>query len=167
MLKKKRFLKTRNHLIFFAKNNIYSDDIEDKLNRLLEDPFAKLIDSKIIGKDKVVVDRKDLFLIKKFLLLDSIRTLSAEGFAKIFSGFSENVERYWQVSEKIYGKMPNHLPKSLDLNESPQDAFERALKVFVESDSLLQIVMHEYVTRELYIWSKVFLIVILLSGILM
>lgn len=155
-VKEKKILENKKSLNIFCKNNIYSDDIEDKLNRLLEDPFAKLIDSKIIGKDKVVVDRKDLFLIKKFLLLDSIRTLSAEGFAKIFSGFSENVERYWQVSEKIYGKMPNHLPKSLDLNESPQDAFERALKVFVESDSLLQIVMHEYVTRELYIWSKVF-----------
>lgn len=156
-VKDKTILENKKSLNIFCQNNIYSDDIEDKLNKLLENPFAKLIDNKIIGKDNIIINRKDLLLIKKYLLLDSIRTLSSEGFDKIFKGFSNVTERYWKITEKLYEEMPNHLPKTADLSDNPQEAFERALRVFIESDNLQEIIMHKDTTRELYVWSKVFL----------
>lgn len=152
----KKVLENRRSINMFCKHNIYSDEIEYKLNTNLENPFARLIDSKIIGKDEIRLNRKEVFLIKKFLLLDSIRTLSAEGYEKIFKGFSDTVNRYWEIGQKTNQYLPSFLPRMTDLNESSQASFERALLVYTESNNMKEIIFHDSSTRELYLWSKVF-----------
>jgi hypothetical protein len=154
---KRSILENKNSADIFYKNNIYSEETEDKLNKLLEDPFAKLIDEKIIDKDKIIISRKDVLLIKKYLLVDSIRTLTARGFKKVFTGFADVADRYWFINKQLKDNSLPNLPKMSDLKENTIDSFERALRVFIEADNLQGVVDHKDATRELYLWCKVFL----------
>lgn len=155
-VKKKEVLENKKSANIFCKYDIYSDYVEKTLSQSLETPFAQLIDKKILNKDKISITRSDLILIKKFLLLDSIRTLRAEGYLKVISGFYPTVAKYWELKEKIKQKMPTHLPYQHNLNENASDAYERALRVFLETNNPEEIAYHPMATRELYIWARVF-----------
>ena len=84
------------HKIFY-KEDIYDNAIEKKLAHDLEQPFARLLDEKVLHSEKVILTRDDLFLLKQFLLLDSVRTHEASSFVRILKSFRNNVERYLQL----------------------------------------------------------------------
>ncbi|HML99891.1 MAG TPA: DUF4238 domain-containing protein [Bacilli bacterium] len=153
---RKTVLENKKSVNIFCRYDIYSDYVEQQLSRVLETPFAQLLDKKIIDKDRIIITRSELMLIKKFLLLESIRTLGSDGYLKIITGFSQTVRNYWSVMEKVRQEMPDYLPYQTDISESSEEAFDRALRVFIETDNTIQILMHRDATRELYIWAKSF-----------
>lgn len=63
----------------FAERKIYPFDLEKDIGYKLESPFAKLFHNKLMsGKpgDKIVLTRKEILLMKRFYLLETIRVTS-------------------------------------------------------------------------------------------
>lgn len=56
------------HKIFY-KTDIYDNAIEEKMAHDLEQPFARLLDKKILHSRKIVLLRDELFLLKQFYCL--------------------------------------------------------------------------------------------------
>jgi hypothetical protein len=54
------------HKIFY-KTDIYDNAIESKMAHDLEQPFARLLDEKILHSSKIVLLRDELFLLKQFM----------------------------------------------------------------------------------------------------
>ena len=54
--------------IFFDRD-IYDNDIEEKMAHDLEQPFASILDKKILNCEKIRLTRNELYLVKQFLLM--------------------------------------------------------------------------------------------------
>jgi hypothetical protein len=153
----KQLVKDRKTHRVFYKDNLYTDEIEKQMAIELESPFANLIDKKILGKQTISITRDELYLIKRFLLLDSIRTYDADGFYKIFVGFKSAVTTYAKLSNTIDDFDIMLLPSLIDKKEDKQTLYMQTMKMFIECKSLSNILFHKYVTREAYCWAKVVL----------
>lgn len=155
--KNKVILENRNSCRIFCEKDIFSDEIEQKLSQELENPFARLIDNKIISKEQITLTRKDISLIKKYMLVDSIKTLNPKMAYSIFRGFSNIVDKYWDINTKLKKYLPSNLPSMAELEDTKEDFFERILLVSIESNSLQEIAFHKKSCKELYLWAKAFL----------
>lgn len=111
-----RKLESRNPKSIFCGENIYSSAVEEKLHKL-ETIYSSIIDKKIIGKDTIRLTRDELYKIKKFLIVDGLRTMFEEGqFVKFFKTFEPSAKEYFKrleltakvdPREAIYLKMLN------------------------------------------------------------
>lgn len=155
--KNKVILENRNSCRVFCEKDIFSDEVEQKLSQKLESPFARLIDNKIINKEEITLTRKEISLIKKYMLVDSIKTLNPDMAYSIFSGFSKIVDKYWETNTKLDIYLPSNLPSMANLEDTKEKFLERILLVSIESDSLQDIGIHKKSCKELYLWAKAFL----------
>lgn len=64
----------------FYKKDIYTDEVETAMNFNLENDFAKLLDKKVLGKNKITLTRTELLLLKRYLLVCSIKTKTPDEF---------------------------------------------------------------------------------------
>ena len=68
--------------VFFEKD-IYDDEVEKSLNINLESTFSNLVTDKLLKeKDDIILTRKELLLVKKYMLVSSIRAQGKEHFNK-------------------------------------------------------------------------------------
>ena len=135
--------------IFFDRD-IYDNEIEEKMAHDLEQPFASILDKKIINCDKIRLTRNELYLVKQFLLLDSVRTYTPEIFQRVIANFSSNTQRYLLFDENV-----KVLPSTESLNLSAYDLHMRAMKLYLESRTIEEMLIHPLATQELYCWAKV------------
>lgn len=142
------------HKIFF-RVDIYDNDVEKKLAHDLEQPFAKLLDDKILNFDKIVLTRRELQLLKKFLLLDSVRTYSASAFVKVLTNFQHNVDRYLDLHGDILEKEVRRFPRIDQLGIGDKAIQMRAMRLYLECSNVLEMAHHPLVTQELYCWAMV------------
>lgn len=150
-------LENRNSCRIFCEKDIFTDEVEQKLSQELESPFARLIDNKIINKKEITLTRKDISLIKKYMLVDSLKTFNPEMVYSIFSEFSKIVDKYWDINSKLERYFPSNLPSMVELEDTKEEFFERILLVSIESNSLQEIAFHKKACKELYLWAKAFL----------
>ena len=143
----------------FYKDDIYTDHVESILNKELECPFAQLLDRKIINKEKIEITRRDIILIKRFLLLDSVRTFAADDFIKVIRGFKANCERYIALVKHVddFGSILEKLPTIDDIEDTPFEFHMRAMKLFIQCKSPLDMIFNPLCTKELFAWSRIFL----------
>ena len=156
-VQEKRVVENKKSVSIFCKKGIYSDDVEEKLNKNLENPFAKLLDSKIIDQDIIRLDREELLLLKKYMMIDSVKTLAAKTFKSIMSGFHDNVNRYLNLNKILGDLLLNNMVSMTKFSDTDEEFFDRALHVLIESSSIYEIAMHPSSCVELYVWAKVFL----------
>ena len=57
----------------FAEKDIYDEDLEAAFNIKLEGGFADLLNHRLLQGDTITIDREENFLIRKFLLINSLR----------------------------------------------------------------------------------------------
>ncbi|MEE3423079.1 MAG: DUF4238 domain-containing protein [Succinimonas sp.] len=70
----RRKCEDRNLKSIFSEIGYYSDEIEHELTMSVEDKFAKLFNDNLLKSgNQIILSREDLFLIKKFLLIASLR----------------------------------------------------------------------------------------------
>jgi hypothetical protein len=153
----KKLLKNGKSEKVFYKDNLYTDEIEDQLNKKLESPFAKLIDEKILEQDAITLTRREVMLVKRFLLIDSVRIGNAAEFAHTLSKFKNNAKRYIEMNNLATVTDETHLPSMTDRNISEVELYMQTLKMYLECPGAAQMLKHPYVTRETYAWAKVFL----------
>ena len=73
--------KARGTDCIFSQHELYSTEIEQRLGREIESPFANILHQKILKADadsEVVLTRKEVDTIKKFLLIEQLRVASSQ-----------------------------------------------------------------------------------------
>lgn len=139
----------------FVERDIYDNDIEKKLAHDLEQPFALILDKKILNCDKIRLTRNELYLVKRFMLMDSVRTYTPEDFQRVITDFSSNTQRYLDVNRDSFNKMLKSLPTTESLHISAYDLHMRAMKLYLECATAEEMLVHPLATQELYCWAKV------------
>jgi len=153
----KKVLKNMSSYRIFCENNLFSEEIEKKLSINVESPFASLIHQKIINQNPIILTRSELKLIKKYMLVDSIKSQKPEAIHVIFKRFSPQVERYWKMHKEFKLISLFEMPSMSELNDSVEELYERILNVCIDSEDALEIALNKNTFKELYLWAKAFL----------
>ncbi len=151
----------------FGEENFYSSDIEKKLTSKIESQFANVFNNKIVNtENKVILTRKELKLIKKFLLVSIIRSLGSEEFMlkekNFYSELTYRIRKIYKDKgysdaniEKIIKQEIPFVEKQL-ANESIHDYWLRTLEVILESDGTPNSIMqNENKTYPAFRWACV------------
>ena len=153
---RERLYKNRSPRRTFYEGDAYDDDVEVRLCQELEDPFAKVIDKKIINKDKVVLTRNELMLVKRFLLIQSVRTRGPDEFYRILLDFKETVDNYIMMHGPSLDSSVANIPSITEKSDNKFDLYMQAMKMFFECAVAEEMVWHKDVTKESYYWAKTF-----------
>lgn len=143
----------RPHKVFYH-NDIYTDETE-KLFAYIESRVANIIDQKILKHNPIVLTRKELFLLKRYMLISSVRTQTSDGFGKIIRGFGKNAERYIDCRNHIYGQ--NISMPYIGADSTNEILYATALKVFATTESIRDIIYNHEATAEMLAWAAPFL----------
>ena len=120
--------------------DIYDEIIEEKMAKL-ESMYSNIIDHCVLDKEVIEITREQLHLIKKFLLVDSLRQMFGDGiFNKFFTSFERNAKRYVDLYSRLYPNDSNRINKlkskkhlsELELSEN--EKFTLSLKVILDND---------------------------------
>ncbi len=144
----------RPHKVFYH-NDIYEDETE-KLFAHIESRVANIIDQKILKHDTITLTRKELLLLKRYMLICSVRTQTPDGFAKIIRGFESNAMHYISIYNNLYNQKIT-LPNIKDLRLTDDELYARALKVFATTESIRDIANNYDATSEMLAWAVPFL----------
>ena len=150
-----RIIEHRQAHKIFCDKDIYSDSIEQKMAHDLEQPFASILDKKILHRDTIELTRKELLLVKQFLLLDSVRTYSHEEFFCVIEAFNKNAQRYLLTDLEHWDGRLKMLPTTASLNISAEELHMRAMKLYLDCQTSDDVLNHPLATLELFCWAKV------------
>ena len=132
----------------FAFENFYSEELEKNFNKVESDFSNFLANNFIKNNDKVTIKRKQIWLIKKFLLLQMYRVKSSK------DTISEDL-KLGQKIKKIFPDMFD-FEEVVFKNETTHQRWERNLKLFIECDNLVDLKKHKDKTYESLYWMQVF-----------
>ena len=135
----------------FSEQKLYDEDIEIKLGQNVESPFANILTQKILKADageEIELTRKELNIIKKFLLTEQMRVFINEG------KYSA-LEKYLTAFQKASG-INYPFEEKLIENETIETRWQRNLRVIVECSDLMHIHEHEFCTYEIYRWAQIY-----------
>lgn len=132
----------------FSERKIYPAELEKDIGYKLESPFAKLFHDKLMlgqSGSKITLTRKDLRLMKRFFLLETVRVISMKIIGTYEKSFAELYRTYFPgFKEKLIS------------GETVEDRWHRNIKVFVETDDLRKVEEHPLCTYEILKWSYIF-----------
>lgn len=145
----------------YCEKGFYDDDTEINLNLKLETSFAQLLNNKILkAKDKIELNRTELRLIKKFLLISIIRSIGSESVMQkekkfyddlIFSLKKQGFITSKADEEKIRPFIEEDIP-----NETPYEYWMRTINVILDTDgSPEEIFKHPKKTYPAFRWASV------------
>ena len=154
-LNKYEVLKGKKADKIFQERGLFDDDVETMMGDELEQPFAFLLDKKIIGKDKIQITRADLYLIKRFLILNSVKTYSPDEFYKTIKMFERCTEQFLSISVMPLTDQIQKLPKTKDTGWSPRELQMNAMRMYIRCKHPFDRLNDELCTQELYCWAWV------------
>ena len=132
----------------FAERKIYPSDLEKEIGYKVESPFAKLFHDKLMAGEcgsKITLTRKELQLMKRFFLLETIRVTSMERISELEQKISQLYKDFFTgFSEKLIE------------NETFTDRWHRNIQVIVETDNIQKVSEHPLCTYEILKWSYIF-----------
>ena len=139
----------------FYKNDRLSDDLEKLIAEKIEGPFGNLLHHKLLAPGFVTLTREELYLLKRYLMMVSVRMYDEHEFSKMMESFSENAKRYAESSpykEYLCGLRTND---QLRLNE--KELYELALRIYCENKNPAFIELDKRVTIEILAWARTFM----------
>lgn len=143
-------LKTKNFNISskleksFSCNNLYPIELEKKLSTI-ESKFAQLLDKKILNSNnKIILNREEIILIKKFLLLEMFRVPDVFNEDKNKRNNNKQLKKLFNITEKEIK------------NETYKEYIYRTMKVIIESNNFQELIKNEDITYEALYWFLVF-----------
>ena len=146
---KNKTLKQNQHTFrVFAERQIYPVGLEKDIGYKLESPFAKLFHDKLMtGKtgSTITLTRKELLLMKRFFLLETIRVVSMK---EIFE-----LEK---TSSDFYRSLFPNFTELQIKDETAESRWHRNIKVIVETEDLHKVTEHPLCTYEILKWSYIF-----------
>lgn len=136
----------------FYKDDIYDEEIERLCNFNIESRVANILNNKILIDGDVILTREDLNILKKYMLICSVRTLDEDSFANRLYKFESNSNCYVDIFNEY-----NRLPKTKEIKITNHDLYFRALKVYAASSDIRSIAINPLTTREILCWALPFL----------
>lgn len=124
------FLPNRTPESVFCGKGIYPDDLERKFNNRIEQRFSEKL-WKILDKDEIILKRSDIWLIKRFLLITTLRTPNTENFVRKFRQIVEKEKTLVpEQSLILYGK---HVYDA-DFEETDTHYWNRTVECILNND---------------------------------
>ena len=133
----------------FYKHDRLPEDLELMLSKEIESPFANLLYGKLNEKDVIKLTRKEMLVIRKYLLMVSVRMFDEEEFYVTIKNFKKNCEKYYQMEPKI-----RTIKRLEDFNYSPKEFYLTTLRVICENNNPLEMLHDPRTTLEMYCWSR-------------
>jgi len=128
----------------FSNLEFYPVEIEKDFNRLIESPFAAILNGKILKskvKSEIELTRKEVNTIKKFLLLEQFRVFTIN---TVLSQNSKIASLICPFKEKVIE------------GETTKDRWLRNIRVILECNDLSHIQEHPLCTCEAYRWAQIY-----------
>lgn len=135
----------------FSKKNLYGVEIEKLLGQTIESDFGSILSQKILRAEvgsEIELTRKELYVIKKFLLVEQSR---------IFMEDKEFYHTYGQMVAKMQSETYKYpFTEKVIEGETVKDRWLRTLRVIVECEDFSKIEQHELCTNEAYYWAQIY-----------
>ena len=135
----------------FYKHDRLSADLEELLSKSIESRFANLMYGKLNQEHVITLTREELYLIKRYLLMISVRMYSEDEFFQTISNLKNNCE-FYLLAHPEYSK----LKRNDDLKLSPKELYELALRVYCEHADLNEMFDDPRITLEILCWARPF-----------
>lgn len=152
----------------FSQVGFYDEVTEKKLNEQIESQFGNLFANKLrLCESNVELNRKELQLIKKFLLVSVIRSFGNEQFLQEERKFYDNKKLYWKNFCEVKGLSQQEYENGIKTmtapfiekvieGETPWQYWMRTLNVILDSDGTPQgILRHPDKTYPAHRWAQV------------
>ena len=152
----------------YSQKGFYDDDTEKNLNLKLESQFGNLLANKLLkAENKIELNRAELRLVKKFILISTLRSLGNEPFLQKEKQFYKTSVEYWrnfcrqhsisvQECERGIKDMQPPFEERQIPGETPYDYWMRTLKVILDTDgSPQEILEHPDKTYPAHRWSQI------------
>lgn len=144
----------------YYKKDIYTDEVEKIMNVNLENDFAKLLDNKVLNKEKIELTRSELFLLKRYLLVSSIKTKTPEEFIVTMQNFKSNTENYLRLLQhydEVRYRIIMAFPSIDEIDDTPFNLQMRAMQLFINCGTEGELLSNPLCVREFYTWAKTFI----------
>lgn len=152
----------------YSQKGFYDDETEKNLNIKLESQFGNLLANKLLKVDYVIeLSRAELRLVKKFILISTLRSLGNEAFLQKEKRFYSDSINYWrdfcrrndismEECEKGAENMQPPFEEKFIPNETPHDYWMRTLNVILDTDgSPEEILKHPDKTYPAHRWAQI------------
>ena len=150
----------------FSEQNFYSSEVEEKLNKRIESQFGNLFSNKILNAEGTIeLKRDELNLIKKFLLISTIRSMGNEEFMQTERKFYDNLKDHWIKFGKEKGLSEEEIKarsieppfqEKIIEGETPFEYWMRTLNVILDSNGTPEdILKHPDKTYPAHRWAEV------------
>lgn len=152
----------------YTQSDLYDEETETKLNKKIESQFANLFNNKIIKCDgQVVLNMKELLTVKKYLLINVLRSVDCEEFCRMERAFYDGMKRYWLSFAKEKGltaeetnlALRKMLPPFVERKIEGETDFQywmRTLEVILDTDGTPEAIKkHPDATYPAHRWSEI------------
>lgn len=140
----------------FYKKDIFDAEMESAFNQNIESRAANILDKKILNKSEICITREELLVLKRYMLICSVRTQDSTEFCKMLRSFEKNATAYIDTI-KFMSQDYSILPTSKSLNITDEDLYARTLKVFATATTIKDIACNPQATMEMLAWAMPFL----------
>lgn len=101
-LKSGEIRENRHSFKVFYEKGIYNDEVEKSLNINIETSFSKLLEEKLLNQDSnITITRKELLLIKRYMLVSSVRAQGEDHFRDFLISFKKNTDMFYSVNQRF------------------------------------------------------------------
>lgn len=135
----------------FSKYEFYPIELE-KAFAQVESRFANILNKKLLkakSRDEVELTRKELNIVKKFLLLEQMRVFVEEESCAYVSKMISDLHMGTGICKYPFTE---HVIEG----ETVHDRWLRNIKVIIECEDLTSIQSHELCTYEVYRWAQIY-----------
>lgn len=140
----------------FYEKNIYNDEVEKSLNLNLETAFSKLLDDKLLVEgSKIVLTREEILLVKRYMLVSSVRAQGEEHFREFLISFKRNTNMFYTLNKRF---IKSKLPYTEDTILSNHELLNNAILAFSQAEFIEDLAFNPLCTREMVAFAATFLL---------
>ena len=134
-LKNGKIRENRPSFKVFYEKGIYDDEVEKTLNFNIETPFSKLLDDKLLtSESSITITREELLLIKRYMLVSSIRAQGEEHFREFLIRFKRNTDIFYSFNQRF---VKSTLPYTEETTLSNRELLNNALLAFSKAEFIV------------------------------
>ena len=163
-----KFIENINVQKAYAQKGFYDDKTETQLNLKIESQFGNILANKLLKADAILeLDKQELRLIKKFLLVSIIRSLGVEKFLQKEKRFYDDAIIHWNKFCQLNGTTEDERKRGAQSMQPPFkekeisgetdfDYWMRTLNVILDTDgSPTEILRHPDKTYPAHRWATI------------
>lgn len=140
----------------FYEKGIYDDEVEKTLNFNIETPFSKLLDDKLLtSESSITITREELLLIKRYMLVSSIRAQGEEHFREFLIRFKRNTDIFYSFNQRF---VKSTLPYTEETTLSNRELLNNALLAFSKAEFIEDLAFNNLCTKEMVAYAAIFLL---------